>query len=199
MASAADATSSETAVREEERGSTARRGGGKSARLIPPRHPQFSQIARGRGDTGAVTKTRDRLASSPHLRLQWFIGIRPHLLEPLVRRNGLIALAELLVQAPAERERSGIDGGRMINCLYGSEATRIDHREELDSPLRVAQPVEQFGTRHHAHPRRVRPPRCRRSCPTFLRRSRCPSEINGTPPPATRRWRGRRSCRMLDR
>ena len=42
-------------------------------------------------------------------------------------------------------------------------------------------------------------PRCRRSCPTFLRRSRCPSEIDGTPPPATRRWRGRRSCRMLDR
>ena len=36
-------------------------------------------------------------------------------------------------------------------------------------------------------------PRCRRSCPTFPRRSRCPREVDGTPPPATRRWRGRRS------
>ena len=55
MASAADATSSETAVLEGKRGITARRGGGRSAQLIPSGYPQFPQIAWGRGDTGAFT------------------------------------------------------------------------------------------------------------------------------------------------
>jgi hypothetical protein len=39
----------------------------------------------------------------------------------------------------------------------------------------------------------------KRLCEYCLYRRRLLGEIDGTPPPATRRWRGRRSRRMLDR
>ncbi len=115
MASTADATSSETAVREGERGITAHRGGGRSAQLIPPVIPSFRK---SQGDGETPERSRRRAIASRAARTSGCSGS-----SAFAHSSGPGKLFTTLRSQKCQRRR---EQRRTSQCARGGDGTEAD-------------------------------------------------------------------------